>query len=69
MTQELFGFLSVDELAGAIAAWREMEKRARLVYCQRLSALYWIREWILEPLDALDNAAGLKAALKVVEEL
>jgi hypothetical protein len=48
---ELFGFLSVDELAGAIAAWREMEKRARI-------AGY---VWVLAPVDALDHVAGMRA--------
>ena len=57
MTLELFGFLSADELAGAIAAWREMEKRVRGMYG------YEVRSWLLEPVDVLDNAAGLKAAI------
>ena len=52
---ELFGFLSTEELATAIAAWREMEKRVRGMYG------YGVRSWLLEPVDALDNAAGMKA--------
>ncbi len=72
---ELFGFLSVDELAAAIAAWREMEKRARNVLesDDYSSVVHWVLpsylRWILEPLDALDNAAGLRAVMKAVEEL
>lgn len=62
----LFGFLLVDELAGAIAAWREMEMRARHVRDTKSNLPFLSHRtlgWILEPVDALDDAAGLKAVL------
>lgn len=61
---DLFGFLSVDELVGAIAAWREMEKRASLAQDTRSNLPFLSHrtlEWILEPVDALDHVAGMRA--------
>lgn len=54
--QELFGFLSAEKLASAIAAWREMEKRARQVEPQT-----WAIAWVLAPVDGLDREAGMAA--------
>lgn len=70
-TMSYYGFESEEELREAVGAWREMEGRAREAQMgNRVSksegrfaatVVYDTLAYVLQPVDDLDKAAGMKA--------